>query len=60
MTGMEAWSIAAPILAMHMRDHKGGLNMMDEAYIVIFGALKELDERRCGDEEEHESKKGRA
>lgn len=50
MTGMEAWSIVSPILAAHSA-HRGaesyaGLNYMDEAYVVVYGALKQLDEGR--------------
>lgn len=50
MTGMEAWSIISPILAAH-NAHRGaesyaGLNCMDEAYVVVYGALKQLDEGR--------------
>ena len=50
MTGMEAWHLVAPLIAAHsVAQHvKGGsqLNVLDEAYIVVFGALKEHDERR--------------
>ena len=50
MTGMEAWSIVSPILAAHSA-HRGaetyaGLNYMDEAYVTVYGALKQLDEGR--------------
>lgn len=50
MTGMEAWSIISPILAAH-NAHRGtesyaGLNCMDEAYVTVYGALKQLDEGR--------------
>ena len=50
MTGMEAWSIVSPILAAHSA-HRGtesyaGLNCMDEAYVTVYGALKQLDEGR--------------
>lgn len=50
MTGMEAWSIISPILAAHSA-HRGaetyaGLNYMDEAYVTVYGALKQLDEER--------------
>ena len=40
MTGSEAWSIVAPILARFV-------NMDDEfieAYAIVYGALKKLDE----------------
>lgn len=50
MTGMEAWSIVAPILAAHSVPYKTGgklnLDALDEAYIIVYGALKEHDERR--------------
>lgn len=44
MTGMEAWSIVAPILAAHMVNRGGALNALDEAYITVFGALNKLDD----------------
>lgn len=51
MTGMESWSIVAPILAAHSvqivgPDGKYRLNAIDEAYIIVYGALKEYDEKR--------------
>lgn len=51
MTGMEAWSLVAPLIAAHsVATHTANgspsLNALDEAYIVVFGALKEHDERR--------------
>lgn len=51
MTGMEAWHIVAPLIAAHSvaQHEKNGspsLNLLDEAYIIVFGALKEHDERR--------------
>lgn len=50
MTGMEAWSIVAPILAAHSVPYKTGgkqnLDALDEAYIIVYGALKEHDEKR--------------
>lgn len=50
MTGMEAWHLVAPLIAAHsVAQHQAGgkyeLNVLDEAYIVVFGALKEHDER---------------
>ena len=50
MTGMEAWHLVAPLIAahsvaQHRADGKYELNVLDEAYIVVFGALKEHDER---------------
>ena len=46
MTGMQAWSIIAPLLAAHMNHYHGDLDDLDEAYVLTFGALKEHDERR--------------
>ena len=48
---MEAWSLVAPLIAAHSvaqheRNGSYQLNVLDEAYIVVFGALKEHDERR--------------
>lgn len=49
MTGSEAWSIVSPILAAHMVPYSAGkrdLDALDEAYIIVYGALKEHDEKR--------------
>ena len=51
MTGMEAWHLVAPLIAAHsVATHEANgspeLNALDEAYIVVFGVLKEHDERR--------------
>ena len=50
MTGMEAWSIVAPIISAHMnnipQERGTGLNSLDEAYIMVFGALNEHDKRK--------------
>lgn len=48
MTPMEAWSIVAPILAAHMEriPRDGGLDALDEAYVIVFGALRKEQERR--------------
>lgn len=51
MTGMEAWHLVAPLIAahsvaQHTADGKPELNALDEAYIIVFGALKEHDEKR--------------
>ena len=48
---MEAWSLVAPLIAAHSvaqheRNGSPSLNSLDEAYIIVFGALKEHDERR--------------
>ena len=45
MTGKEAWSIVAPIIAAHSVVHDG-LGLVDEAYVVVFTALKDYDEKR--------------
>ena len=55
MTGMEAWHLVAPLIAAHsvfQHTVKGNveLNALDEAYIIIFGALKEHDEKRKKEE----------
>ena len=52
MTGSEAWSIVAPILAAHGGTNPKGLDCIDEAYVTVYGALKLLDERKK--EVEHE------
>lgn len=47
MTGSEAWSIIAPILARFV-------NMDDEfieAYAIVYGALKKLDAAEKGEAE---------
>lgn len=51
MTGMEAWSLVAPLIAahsvaQHTVSNSQELNVLDEAYVIVFGALKEHDERR--------------
>ena len=54
MTGIEAWGVVAPILASHSalrgtESYAGfnyRLNYMDEAYVTVYGALKQLDEGR--------------
>lgn len=56
MTGMEAWHIVAPLIAAHsVATHTANgsqeLNALDEAYIIIFGALKEHDEKRKQEKE---------
>lgn len=55
MTGMEAWHLVAPLIAAHsVATHTANgspeLNALDEAYIIIFGALKEHDEKRKKEE----------
>lgn len=46
MTGKEAWSIIAPLLAAHMNHYHGDIDDLDEAYVLTFGALNEFDKRR--------------
>lgn len=47
MTGKEAWSIVAPILAAHTVHRAGeGLNALDEAYILTFAVLDRYDKMR--------------
>lgn len=55
MTGSDAWSIVAPILASHMHHFNGSLDALDEAYVLVFGALREHDERK---EEKNDNRKG--
>lgn len=50
MTGMEAWHLVAPLIAANSvaqqeRNGSPSLNLLDEAYIIVFGALKEHDEK---------------
>ena len=44
LTGMETWSIVAPILAAHMGNEKFGL--LEEAYVMVYCALKYWDESK--------------
>ena len=50
MTGKEAWGIIAPILAAHSvydpKSTETGLNAIDQAYVIVYAALDEYDERR--------------
>lgn len=58
MTGHEAWSVIAPILAAHSvydpKSSKMGLNVIDQAYlnaidhayVIAYSALCEYDEKR--------------
>lgn len=50
MTGMEAWSLIAPIIAAHMQTGRepdyDGLDSLDRAYVLAFGALTEYDRRK--------------
>lgn len=55
MSGMEAWHLVAPLIAAHsVAQHTASgspeLNALDEAYIIVFGALKEHDEKRKQEE----------
>lgn len=49
LTGAQAWSLIAPLIAhnQHGKSVAGHyeLDALDEAYIVVFGALKEHDEK---------------
>lgn len=61
---MEAWSLVAPLIAAHSvaqheRNGSYQLNVLDEAYIVVFGALKEHDERRKQEEKNETVQKHR-
>ena len=48
MTGMEAWSIVAPLLSpyLSMESYKGKATPLMDAWVMVFGALKEYDDRR--------------
>lgn len=50
MTPMEAWSVVAPILAAHSiatsTAYDGKLNAIDEAYVIVFGALNKLEKEQ--------------
>lgn len=53
MTGMEAWSIIAPILAAHtVRRNGDSLNALDEAYVLVFSVLNRYDEMEKEPEQE--------
>ena len=41
MTGSEAWSIIAPILARLVNEDDEFI----ETYVIVYGALKKLDEK---------------
>ena len=46
MTGKEAWSLIAPIIAPHGGvNDDGKISLLDEAYVTTFSALKYWDER---------------
>jgi len=52
LSGAEAWSLVAPILARYAGvTEDGKLDLFSEAYVLIYGALKEHDERQEGDTE---------
>lgn len=48
---MEAWSIVAPLLSpyLSMESYKGEATLLMDAWVMVFGALKEYDERRKND-----------
>lgn len=46
MTGREAWSLVAPIIAPHGGDVDGSFNLLDEAYVIVYSALKYWDEHK--------------
>ena len=56
MTGSEAWSIVAPILAVHGGTNPNGLDLLDEAYVTVFSALKFWDEHKPKGED-HDSRR---
>lgn len=48
MTGQEAWSIVAPLLTPYLNaeSNKGVPTPLTDAWVTVFVALKEYDERR--------------
>lgn len=52
MTGQEAWSIVAPLLTPYLNaeSYKGVPTPLMDAWVTVFSALKEYDERRKNDE----------
>lgn len=46
MTGFEAWSFVAPILALRVGMEPNDKDIFTKVYVTIFQALKEYDERR--------------
>ena len=44
MTGMEAWSLIAPIIATHGGTGEKHFDVLDEAYVTTYMALKLFDE----------------
>lgn len=45
MTGEEAWSLISPIIAPHGGvNDDGKISLLDEAYVLVFSALKYWDE----------------
>lgn len=51
MTGLEAWSLIAPIIAPHGGTGEKHFDELDEAYVTTYRALKLLDET---EKKEHE------
>ena len=51
MTGQEAWSIVAPLLTpyLNVESYKGVPTPLTDAWVTVFVALKEYDERRKND-----------
>ena len=51
MTGQEAWNIVAPLLTPYLNaeTYKGVSTPLMDAWVTVFGALKEYDERRKND-----------
>ena len=50
MTGSEAWSIVAPILARFVNKDDEFI----EAYAIVYGALKKFDEAEKGEAKRNE------
>lgn len=43
MTGKDAWSLISPIIAPH-GGSGGKMDLLDEAYVLVYSALKYWDE----------------
>ena len=53
MTGKEAWDLVAPFLAAHIvNSSPGQKDELNEAYVTVFAALKEMDAKGKRNEQE--------
>ena len=47
MTGMEAWSLIAPLIGQHIgTSKKSEMSPLAEAYVIVFKALGDYDKRK--------------